>query len=109
MSLSTAEAEYIATRFYTSQVVWIQNPLRDYVINMKRIPLYCDSKSAIRIFQNPVQHSNTNHIAQTYHFIKDHVEDGNVEVHFVRSSVQLIDFFTKVLPIQSNLTSVRNE
>ena len=39
-----------------------------------------------------------NHIALKYHFIKDHVEDGNVEIHFVRSSNKLADIFTKALP-----------
>ena len=65
---------------------------------MKKIPLYCDSKSAIRICDNLVQNSKTKHIALRYHFIKDHVEDGNVEVHFVRSADQLVDIFTKALP-----------
>lgn len=65
---------------------------------MKKIPLYRDSGSAIRICHNHVQHSKTKHIALRYHFIKDHVEDGNVEVHFVRSADQLADIFTKALP-----------
>ncbi|KAI3515899.1 hypothetical protein L1887_14804 [Cichorium endivia] len=59
---------------------------------------YCDSESAIRICHNPVQHSKTKHIALRYHFIKDHVEDGNIEIHFVRSNDQLADIFTKALP-----------
>ena len=98
VSLSTAEAEYIAAASCTSQVIWIQSQLRDYGLNMKKIPLYCDSESAIRICHNPVQHSKTKHIALRYHFIKDHVEDGNVEVHFVRTTDQLADVFTKALP-----------
>mgnify|MGYP001546716646 CR=1 FL=1 len=38
------------------------------------------------------------HIALRYHFIKDHMEDGNVEIHFVRSADQLADIFIKALP-----------
>ena len=95
---SSTEAEYIAAASCTSQVIWIQSQLRDYGLNMKKIPLYCDSESAIRICHNPVQHSKTKHIALRYHFIKDHVEDGNVEVHFVRTTDQLADVFTKALP-----------
>ncbi|KAI3791236.1 hypothetical protein L2E82_04934 [Cichorium intybus] len=98
VSLSTAEAEYIAAASCTSQIIWIQNQLRDYGVSMKRIPLYCDSERAIRICHNPVQHSKTKHIALRYHFIKDHVEDGNIEIHFVRSNDQLADIFTKALP-----------
>ena len=65
---------------------------------MKRILLFCDSENEIRICHNPVQHLKTKHVALRYHLIKDHVEDGNLEVHFVRSSDQLADIFTKALP-----------
>ena len=68
---------------------------------MKNIPLYCDSQSAIRICHNPVQHSKTKHIALRYHFIKDHVEDGNIEIHFVKTTEQLADIFTKPLDEKS--------
>ena len=68
---------------------------------MKRIPLYCDTESAICICHKPVQHSKMKHTALRYHFIKDHVEDGNVEIHFVKSTNQLADIFTKALHEQS--------
>lgn len=67
-------------------------------MNMKRISIYCDSKSYVRIFHNPLQHSKTKHIMLRYHFIKNHVEDGNVKVHFVGSEDQLADIFMKALP-----------
>lgn len=86
VSLSTEEAEYIAVASCTSQIIWIQSQLRDYGISMRKILLYCDSESVIRIIHNPVQHSKTKHIALRYHFIEDHIEDRNAEVHFVRST-----------------------
>ncbi|GJS11855.1 hypothetical protein Tco_0368651 [Tanacetum coccineum] len=48
--------------------------LPDYGYRYNKIPVYCDSKSAIAISCNPVQHSLTKHINIRYHFIKDHVE-----------------------------------
>ena len=95
------KAEYVVAAAYTSQIIWIQSQLRDYAINMKKIPLYCDSQSVIRICHNPVQHSKTKHIALHYHFIKDHVEDGNIQVHFVKTTDQLADIFTKALDEKS--------
>ena len=77
--------------------MWIQNQIRDYGTNMKRIPLYCDFESAIKIDHNLVQHSKLKHIALRYHFIKDHVDDDNIEVCFVRSSDQLTDIFKEAL------------
>ena len=43
MTETTAEAEYVDVAACTSQVIWIQSQLHDYAINMKKIPLYCDS------------------------------------------------------------------
>ncbi|GJZ81857.1 hypothetical protein Tco_0646851 [Tanacetum coccineum] len=60
--------------------------------------MYCDSKSAIAISCNLVQHSRTKHIVIRYHFIKEHVEKGMVELYFVRTEYQLADLFTKALP-----------
>ncbi|GJX85047.1 hypothetical protein Tco_0335821 [Tanacetum coccineum] len=60
--------------------------------------MYCDSKSAIAISCNPVQHSKTKHIDIRYHFIKEHVEKGTVELYFVGTEYQLADLFTKALP-----------
>ncbi|GJT99736.1 hypothetical protein Tco_1110075 [Tanacetum coccineum] len=57
--------------------------------------MYCDSKSAITISCNPVQHSRTKHINIRYHFIKEHIEKGTVELYFV--GIELADLFTKAL------------
>ncbi|GJY31222.1 hypothetical protein Tco_0414717 [Tanacetum coccineum] len=59
--------------------------------------LYCDSKSAIALSCNTVQHSRTKHIAARYHFIKEHVENEIVEMYFVKTVYQLVDIFTKAL------------
>ncbi|GJX67224.1 hypothetical protein Tco_0302951 [Tanacetum coccineum] len=53
---------------------------------------------AIAISCNPVQHSRTKHIDIRYHFIKEHVEKGTVELYFVGTEYQLADIFTKALP-----------
>ncbi|GJX22044.1 hypothetical protein Tco_0226489 [Tanacetum coccineum] len=54
--------------------------------------------SAIAISCNPVQHSKTKRIDIRYHFIKEHVEKGIVEIYFVGTEYQLADLFTKALP-----------
>ncbi|KAJ9536560.1 hypothetical protein OSB04_un000259 [Centaurea solstitialis] len=61
------------------------------------IPILCDSKSATAISANPVQHSKTKHIDIRYHFLKHHVEEGNVEMCFVNTQYQLADLLTKAL------------
>nr|GEZ91402.1 retrotransposon protein, putative, unclassified [Tanacetum cinerariifolium] len=98
-SLSTAESEYVSLSACCAQVLWMQTQLTDYGYHFDKIPIYCDSKSAIAISCNPVQHSRTKHIAVRYHFIKEHVEKGTIELYFVKTDYQLADIFTKALPV----------
>ncbi|GJX03829.1 retrovirus-related pol polyprotein from transposon TNT 1-94 [Tanacetum coccineum] len=97
-AMSTAEAEYVSLSTCCAQVIWMRTQLLDYGYKYNRIPMYCDSKSAIAISCNPVQHSRTKHIDIRYHFIKEHVEKGTVELYFVGTEYQLADLFTKALP-----------
>ncbi|GJX06570.1 hypothetical protein Tco_0194502 [Tanacetum coccineum] len=64
----------------------------------KLIPLYCDNKSVIALCCNNVQHSRAKHIDVRYHFIKEQVENGIVELYFILTEYQLADIFTKPLP-----------
>ncbi|GJZ32149.1 retrovirus-related pol polyprotein from transposon TNT 1-94 [Tanacetum coccineum] len=97
-AMASAEAEYVALSVSCAQVIWMRTPLKDYGFKYNKIPLYCDSQSAIAISCNPVQHSRTKHIKVCYHFIKEQVERGIIELHFVKTEYQLADMFTKAFP-----------
>ncbi|GJT81372.1 retrovirus-related pol polyprotein from transposon TNT 1-94 [Tanacetum coccineum] len=96
-AMSSAKAECVALSASCAQVIWTMTQLQDYGFNYNKIPLYCDSQSAIAISCNLVQHSHTKHIHTRYHFIKEHVENGIIELYFVRTEYQLADMFTKAL------------
>ncbi|GKB28696.1 retrovirus-related pol polyprotein from transposon TNT 1-94 [Tanacetum coccineum] len=72
--------------------------LTDYDFQFNKIPLYCNNRSAIALCYSNVQHSQAKHIDVRYHFIKEQVENGIVELYFVRTEYQLNDIFTKSLP-----------
>nr|GEX21308.1 hypothetical protein [Tanacetum cinerariifolium] len=97
-SISLAEAEYVSLSTYYAQVLWMRTQLTGYGFHFDKIPMYCDSKAAIAILCNPVQHSRTKHIDVRYHFRKEKVENGIVELFFVGTEYQLADVFTKALP-----------
>ncbi|GJR64051.1 hypothetical protein Tco_0010116 [Tanacetum coccineum] len=59
--------------------------------------MYCDNKSAIALCCNNVQHSRLKHIDIRFHFIKEQVENGVVELYFVNMEYQLADIFTNAL------------
>ncbi|GJU25069.1 hypothetical protein Tco_1163690 [Tanacetum coccineum] len=96
-AMSIVEAEYVALSASCAQVMWMRTQLKDYGFDYNKIPLYCDSQSAIAISCNPVQHSRTKHINVRYQFIKEHVEHGIIKSYFVRTEYQLADMFTKAL------------
>nr|GEY43698.1 Gag-Pol polyprotein [Tanacetum cinerariifolium] len=59
--------------------------------------MYCDNKSVIALYCNNVQHSRSKHIDISYHFIKEQVENGVIELYFINTEYQLADLFTKGL------------
>ncbi|GJS61050.1 hypothetical protein Tco_0655834 [Tanacetum coccineum] len=97
-SMFSAEAEYVSLFACCTQVLWLRTQLTDYGFHFDKISMYCDSKAAIAISCNPVQHSRTKNIDVRYHFIKEQVEKGIVKLFFVGTEYQLADMFTKALP-----------
>ncbi|GKF22971.1 hypothetical protein Tco_0075293, partial [Tanacetum coccineum] len=96
-SLSSAEAKYVSLFACCAQVLWLRTQLTDYGIHFDKIPVYCDSQASIAISCNPVQHSRAKQIDVRYHFIKEQVEKGIVELFFVGTKYQLANLFTKAL------------
>ncbi|KAJ9544471.1 hypothetical protein OSB04_024178 [Centaurea solstitialis] len=99
VSTSTAKVEYVAAGICCPEVLWMRNQLQNYDIQLSKIPIYCDNISAIAIANNPVLHSKTKHIEVRYHFIRDHVMNGDIELHFIPTEYQLADLFTKPLDV----------
>ncbi|GJZ26294.1 retrovirus-related pol polyprotein from transposon TNT 1-94 [Tanacetum coccineum] len=96
-AISSTEAEYIALSGCCAQVLWMRSQLTDYGFGFNKIPMYCDNKSAIALCCNNVQHSRSKHIDIRFHFIKEHVENGMIELYFVNTEYQFADIFTKSL------------
>ena len=62
VSLSMAEAEYVAAGACCAQLLWMKRTLSDYGCEFSEIPLLCDNESAIKLANNLVQHSRMKHI-----------------------------------------------
>ena len=97
VSLFTAEAKYMAVGSCCAHLLWTKQTLLDYNVPQQCMPIMCDNSSAISISKSPVQHSRTKHIDIRYHFLRDHTNQGNIELVFVPTDAQLADFFTKPL------------
>ncbi|KAD4888156.1 hypothetical protein E3N88_20229 [Mikania micrantha] len=95
VSTSTAEAEYIAASSCCAQVIWIQNQMKDYGVELFNTPIQIDNSSAISITNNPAKHSKTKHIDIRYHFIRDCAEKKLIHLVIVDTEHNLVDLFTK--------------
>ncbi|GKA04550.1 retrovirus-related pol polyprotein from transposon TNT 1-94 [Tanacetum coccineum] len=76
--ISSTEAEYIALSGCCAQVLWMRSHLTNYGFGFNKIPI-------------------SKHIDIRFHFIKEHVENGVIELYFVNTEYQLADIFTKAL------------
>ena len=97
VSLSTAEAEYIAMASCCAQLLWVKKLLHDYGITQDTMCVFSDNTSAINMSKNPVQYSKSKHIEIRYHFIRDLVEEKIVYLEFINIDNQKADIFTKPL------------
>nr|GEV14042.1 retrovirus-related Pol polyprotein from transposon TNT 1-94 [Tanacetum cinerariifolium] len=92
-----AEAEYVDAVGCCANILWMKSQLTYYDIIYEKVPIFCDNTSAIAISNNPVLHSRTKHIDIRYHFIRDYVLKGDIELHFIPTQYQLADIITKPL------------
>ncbi|GJX10387.1 retrovirus-related pol polyprotein from transposon TNT 1-94 [Tanacetum coccineum] len=97
IAMSLAKAEYVAATSCCTNILWMKSQLTDYDIIYEKVPIFCDNTSVIAISNNPVLHSRTKHIDIRYHFIRDHILKGDIELHFIPTQYQLADIFTKPL------------
>ena len=99
VALSSSESEYIALCSATQEAVWIQKLLSHLTIpdEVKPITLMEDNQGTIAIAKNPVTHSRTKHIDIRFHFVREAVQSGIIELKYCASENMIADLLTKPL------------
>ena len=96
---STAEAEYVAAGAAANQAIWLRKILKDLGVQQQEASeINCDSKSAIAIAENPVQHGKTKHIQVKFHAIREAIKNHEIKLIHCSSEYQVADILTKALP-----------
>ena len=81
-----------------AEMLWLKRLLEELKVNHgAKMKLWCDSKSAISIANNPVQHDRTKHVEIDRFFIKEKLESGLLELSHVATGDQVADCLTKGL------------
>ena len=80
------------------EALWIRK-LMEYLFGQDLIPtiIHCDNQSCIKLSKNPVFHDRSKHIEIRYHFIRDYVQRGVVQLQCVSIDEQVDDTLTKAL------------
>jgi hypothetical protein len=60
---------------------WIVHSMRDFGVIFERVSLMCDNTRAISVAKNPVLHKRMKLLEVRYHFLRDHVEKGDIEMN----------------------------
>jgi cell fate regulator YaaT (PSP1 superfamily) len=71
--------------------------IRDFEVSFERVPIMCDNTSVISVAKNPVFNKKMRHVERRHHFLRDHVEKGDIEMKYIDIERQLTDIFTKPL------------
>ena len=99
VSLSTSEAEYVALSTATQEAVWLKKLLTDLgAVPDKATVIMEDNQGAIAMARNPVGHARTKHIDIRYHFVRECVAEGTIELVYCPTKLMLADLLTKPLP-----------
>jgi hypothetical protein len=80
VSLSSYEAEYIATTTAATQALWLLRMLAELLgRKVDVVELKVDNKYALALAKNFIFHERSKHIRIKYHFIRDYLEDGSIK------------------------------
>jgi hypothetical protein len=71
--------------------------MKDFGVIFERVFLMCDNTSDILVVKNLVFHKRMQHLERRHHFLRDHVEKGDILMKYIDTETQLADIFTKPL------------
>lgn len=96
VSLSSAEAEYVAISEATKEILFLKNLLSELSIDFEII-LYNDNQSAQLLANNSIFHSRSKHIDLKHHFVRDIIRDKIFNLKYLSTEKMIADVMTKPL------------
>jgi transposase InsO family protein len=94
---STVEAEFRAASHAVKEATWLRGLLEELHVPVWKTPLYCDNTGCIQNLKNPVNSKYTKHVAVSFHHARSAVIQGEVDVKYVSTQLNVADIFTKPL------------
>nr|GEU39688.1 retrovirus-related Pol polyprotein from transposon TNT 1-94 [Tanacetum cinerariifolium] len=97
VTMSTTEAEYVTTAQANKEAVWLKMLLEELEYKQEKITLFCDNQSALYLARNPTFHKKTKHIRVQYHFVREKLEEGIMDMQKIHTYYNVADYLTKAI------------
>jgi hypothetical protein len=98
VALSSCEAEYVASTHVVKEILWLRSLAKELgFAQTSATPLYCDNQGTIACTHDPQHHSRMKHIDLRFHFIRDCVQKGLIDVMHIPGVENVADLLTKPL------------
>ena len=98
VTLSTAEAEYVAATHSTKEAIWLRKLLGELLPEYTALtPFYCDNQAALKLAIEDNYHAHTKHIDVCYHFICQAAASGTIKLFYCQTEEMVADLLTKAL------------
>jgi predicted GNAT family acetyltransferase len=80
-------------------VVWVLGVIGAFGFGTPNepVPIHCDNQAAIALTANPGHRKSTKHIDIRYHWVRDQVVSGSIELRYVGTKENKADMLTKPL------------
>ena len=97
IAVSAVEAEFVSASEAAREALFFSHLLRDLGIPDVKLVLRTDSQGCIQVSKDLAKHWKLKHIDTRYYFVRDHVQDGDIVIEYVRTAQNVADILTKPL------------
>ncbi|XP_036320876.1 secreted RxLR effector protein 161-like [Rhagoletis pomonella] len=97
VAMSSTEAEYMAISESAKEAIYLRRFLDEILDSQGPTTIFNDNQSAGRLCRNPIFHNRTKHIDLRYHFIREAIERGDIQIDYKETSQMPADILTKAI------------
>ena len=95
---SSSESEYMGLSDAVAEAMHLKQYMKDFGHGGRTICIHEDNQGCIAMAENASTTARSKHIDIKYHFSRERIEAGDVELIYCKTEDMLADAFTKALP-----------